>query len=229
MGGRGVRRVVGNVVKSTPAPGFGCTGVTVRRAAIASAIIVTAVFTASSALPASTRLDTADRALSRHLAKTKKPLTKAQYIAKADALCDAAAAAFGPVKQQFQQQVGNSQPTPQVIAAFVKAVVPIVQHQIDKTRALLPPKRDQSKVKKILRAEQAALEKVKADPQKAFGQKKSPFFAADSLARAYGLEGAAGSSACTGAGQASGSGESQGSGGGQGGGGASPPAAPAQP
>jgi hypothetical protein len=170
----------------------------VRRGAIASAVIVIALFATSSALPARTRLGAAGSAPSELSAKTKKPLTKKQYITQADALCVAASTAFVPVAQQFGSQLrGNSQPSPEVVAAFVKAFASIVQHQIDKTRALVPPKRDQSKLKKMLRLDQDELNQLKADPT-LLGGKESPFLGADTRARAYGLQGAAGSKPCTG-------------------------------
>jgi hypothetical protein len=193
--------------------------VIVRRAAIAGAIILTAVFATANSLPASTRLAISAAVPSKLPAKTKKPLTKKQYIAQANALCDAAGTAVTPIRQRLGQSGGS--PTAQQIAAVVKALAPIVQHQIDKTRALQPPKSDQSKVKKILSAEQQALNKVKADPQ-VLGTSPGPFFTADTLARAYGLEDAAGTGTCTGGGGSGQSGGSQSSGG-------TPPASAATP
>jgi hypothetical protein len=133
------------------------------------------------------------------LAATTKPLTKAQFVKKANALCDAARTAFVPVGQEFASLRGGN-PTSAQITAFIdleaKRVAGIVQTQITKTAALKPPKRDQSKITKFLHENQTDLDKLKADPQLLFGE-HSPFLAADSLARAYGLEGAAGSDACT--------------------------------
>jgi hypothetical protein len=209
------QRVAGDVVKTPPGTGSSSTGSTVRRTAIVSAIVVTAVFTMSTAVSATTRSDSPDRAPSRIAAKGP-PLTKKQYIAKANALCDTAASAFVPLTKQFAPQLqGNSQPSPQVIAAFVKALASVVQHQIDKTKALVPPKRDQSKLTKMVHLDQVALTKVKADPTLLAGA-HNPFLPADTIARKYGLKGAAGSGPCTGKG-------GSGSGGGPSSSGASPP------
>jgi hypothetical protein len=220
MTGAELQPEVGDVVKATPGTGFGGTGLKVRRTAIVSVMVVTAVFTMTSAVSARSQLVSADRAQLGAAAKAKKPLTKKQYIAKANALCDAAASAFVPVTKQFAPQLqGNSQPSPQVIAAFVKALASVVQHQINTTRALVPPKHDQAKLKKMLSLNQDALTKVKADPTLLAG-KHNPFLAADTIARNYGLEGAAGSGPCTGKSQRGGSG----SGGAQSGTAGSPPA-----
>ena len=129
------------------------------------------------------------------LAATTKPLTKAQFVKKANALCDAARTAFVPVGQQFASLRGSN-PTPAQISAFIDAFAGVVQTQITKTAALKPPKRDQSKITKFLHENQTDLDKLKADPQLLAGG-QSPFLAADTLARAYGLEGAAGSNPCT--------------------------------
>ena len=184
----------------------------VRRFAIVGLIVATGIVVTGSTLAASTRHGTpasAERGLS---AKNTKPLTKAQFITQGNALCDSARMAFVPVLQQFAG-IQTGTPTPQQLTTAVTAFAPIVQNQITKTRALKPPKRDQSKVTKILAANQDALNKLKADPQ-LLGAQHSPFLAADSLARAYGLEDAAGSGTCV-------RNAGQGGGGGQGSGGAS--------
>jgi hypothetical protein len=150
--------------------------------------MVGALFAASTAAPASTRLGITRGALSSRAAKSAKPLTKTQYTAQANALCDAAAtasAAFGP---HFTQA------TPDFVS--------IVQHQIDRTRALVPPTHDQPKMQKFLAVNQDALNLLKTHPNR-LGRKPSPFSTADVLARAYGLEGAAGSGVCTGQGSTS--------------------------
>jgi hypothetical protein len=161
---------------------------TVGRAGMTTAIVLAAALTTSSAALAAT---------------PKKPLTKQQYIARADALCAAAAKSLVPLRKNYPQ-LGSAQTTPKALAAFVKQLAPVVQRQIDKTAALSPPKHDRSKVKKILRAEQSALDKLKADPSRFFAQPPSPFATADALAHAYGLTDAAGSSACIGNGAAAG-------------------------
>jgi hypothetical protein len=129
------------------------------------------------------------------VAATKKPLTKPQFIAQANALCDAARTSFASVAPQLAAVKGGN-PTPAQISAFVNAIAGVVQTQITKTEALKPPTRDQSKITKFLHENQTDLNKVKANPQ-LLGGGQSPFLDADTLARAYGLEGAAGSNPCT--------------------------------
>lgn len=161
------------------------------RAVVASLIVVGAGFVASSAVPASTRLGTAGGVRSSRSAKSKTPLTKEQFIAQANALCDAAATASAALGVQ-----------PALHIVSTPGFVSIVQRQIDRTRALVPPVHDRSTVEKFLSANQDELNSLKTNPS-ALGQKRSPFSTADALARAYGLEGAAGSGACTGTGASS--------------------------
>jgi hypothetical protein len=153
-----------------PVSAMGC-----RRAIIATMIVVAVIIPFASGAAAA-------------------PLTKAQYISKANALCATAETAMVPIFQQFAGQKGSS-PTPQQIAAFIGAFAPVVEKQITKTRALKPPKHDQATVTKILKTDQTELNMVKANPE-LLGSKSSPFLGADSLARHYGLEDAPGAGVC---------------------------------
>jgi hypothetical protein len=168
---------------------------TVRRVLIVGLVVATGFVAAGTGVDASTGPGTpasAERGLS---AKNTKPLTKAQFMAQANALCATAAVAASSALQQFAS-IKNSSPSSQEIAAFIAAYAPIVQNQIKQTQALKPPKRDQSKITKMLQETQTALNAIKANPQ-LLGKSTNPFLAADTLARAYGLEGAAGSRPCT--------------------------------
>ena len=168
----------------------------VRRVVVAGLVVATGIVAAGSSVAASTRLGTPASAELGLSAKSTKPLTKAQFIMQANALCAAANVASVQVLQQFANLKSGS-PSAQEITAFVTAFAPVVQNQINKPRALKPPKRDQSKITKFLSTNQNELKALKADPQ-LLSSKQSPFLGADSLARAYGLEDAAGEGACTG-------------------------------
>ena len=98
--------------------------------------------------------------------------------------------------QQFSSQISNGSPTSQQITALVGALAPIVQNQINKTRALKPPKHDQAAVAKILKTDQNELNMLKANPQLLGSSKQNPFLGADSLARKFGLEDAPGAGVC---------------------------------
>lgn len=163
----------------------------IRRVVIVSLVVATGIVATGSIVAATTRLGYPASVELGRSTKSTKPLTKGQFITQANALCDAAATESAASGQQFK-------PKPQATPAFVS----IVQHQIDRTRALVPPIHDQAKVQAFLGADQDELNKLKIHPNE-LGQKRSPFSTADSLARAYGLEGAAGSGVCTGQGSSS--------------------------
>ncbi|MGD0054292.1 MAG: hypothetical protein ABSC34_02505 [Acidimicrobiales bacterium] len=129
------------------------------------------------------------------LASGGTALTKAQFIAKANALCTDAANSFAPEVKQLKGETM----TPQLIAKFVAELLPVVQAQIDKTKELVAPKTEQSKVATMLSTDQKEWNALKANPQLmgANGGKTSPFVTADGLARKLGLLGAPGSGVCS--------------------------------
>jgi len=139
--------------------------------------------------------------------KHEKALTKAQFITQANAFCAESVTAFAADLAQFSGIKKN--PTPQAIAAFVKALSTIVQKQINETRALTPPKAERAAVTAFLRANETELKALEADPELlANSANKDPFLTADNLARnKLGLVGAAGSGPCSkGSGQGGGGG-----------------------
>lgn len=165
-----------------------------RRVLIVGVVVATGFVAAASSVSA--RTPGAPASVESGLpAKNTKPLTKAQFITQADALCNAAVVASSSTLQQFAN-IRTGSPSPQELAAFIAAYATVVQNQIKQTQALKPPKRDQSKITKMLQETQTALAAIKANPQ-LLGKSTNPFLAADTLARAYGLEGAPGSGPCT--------------------------------
>jgi hypothetical protein len=163
------------------------------RRVVVGLLIASGIVVAGSSAAASARHGTSAVAEMGQSAKSTKPLTKAEFIMQANALCASAQTAFVTVLEVAG--VNGSPPTPQQLIPFVAAFAPIIQNQITRTRALKPPKRDRSRVTKILEANQNALNKLKADPQ-LLGANQGPFLAADTLARAYGLQDAAGFGTC---------------------------------
>jgi hypothetical protein len=172
----------------------------VRRAVIVGLIVATGTVATNGAAGASAGPG-APTSIVLVSAKSARPLTKAQFISKANALCADAVAAFAAHSAQFAAIKKN--PTTQEISAFVSVISSVVQNQINKTRALKPPKVDQALVTQLLQADQTELNKVKADPQ-LLGASTSPFLTASNLARKLGLQGAPGSGECSKAGSAGG-------------------------
>jgi hypothetical protein len=165
----------------------------VRRAVIVSVLVATGVVAMGSGVVAGTS-DSASASVVLLSKQSSQPLTQAQYVSKANALCSAAAASFASEASQLGNIKNN--PTPAAIAAFVKAFAAVVQTQINKTKALTPPKKDRATVMKMLSADQTALNMVKANPQ-LLGAKQSPFLPATTQALKLGLVNVPGSGPCT--------------------------------
>ena len=88
-------------------------------------------------------------------------ITKAEYVAKANAICASADPALSAANAKLA-----SDPVPAVIAAAVKdTYVPSVEAQITEIRALGTPSGDQATVTRMLQLVQADLNKIKTNPR----------------------------------------------------------------
>lgn len=124
-----------------------------------------------------------DNSSSSSSTATTPAITKAQFVAKANAIC-----AKG---NQVTDKAGaslSSHPTPAQVAAVVKATfAPSVQAQIDQVRALGAPAGDEATVKKFLDDAQADLNRLKSDPS-LLTQNQDTFADFGKLAHPYGLK-----------------------------------------
>jgi hypothetical protein len=121
---------------------------------------------------------------------TTATISKAEFVAKGNASCVA-----GEKKQEaefaaFAKKHGISEkeePTKAQKTELVDAVfIPNIQSQIDSIRALGAPSGEEQQVTSALETAEEALNKVKADPEIAFGQ-PSPFKATGEQLHALGL------------------------------------------
>lgn len=112
---------------------------------------------------------------------TAAKITKAQYVARANAIC-----AKGNAEQnRASAKLGNS-PSPSQVTHFVNTfLVPNIQGQINAIRALGAPPGDQAKVNQFMSDAQADLNRIKANPQLATSSSLFNNFSA--LAHPYGL------------------------------------------
>ena len=90
-------------------------------------------------------------------------LTKAEFIAQADAICKKAHDKF---EKDFNQAFsGNPRPSQAQLNEFAEStLVPGVQGEIDDIGALEPPTADEAEVNAIIDAVQGGVDKIKADP-----------------------------------------------------------------
>ena len=103
-----------------------------------------------------------------------KPMSEKQWRKTANGICaknqslidDAGHTAFAGLPQ-------DAQPSLQQTTAFVAAIEPIVQQQIDSIDALQEPTKVKQQVKKLLKTAQAELDRLVADPSR--GLEGDPF------------------------------------------------------
>jgi hypothetical protein len=111
------------------------------------------------------------------------PLTKQQYVAAYNALCDASIAKAQAAIHALSKNHTSSE--------FVGAIAPIYQHRLDQSRKLAPPQRDRKRVKALLVAQQDALNTAKNDGNTLLvggNGGVGPKPKSDKLAKTYGLE-----------------------------------------
>ena len=164
----------------------------IRRAVIASVVVATGIVATSGV--AAAQADGVRSSVVLASTHNSKQLTEAQFVAEANALCSASVMAFKSVLTQFASL--KTSHSPAEIAAFLKVASPIMQAQINKTRALKPPKQIHATVTKMLNEDQTELNMVKSDPA-LMGASNSPFEASGALALKLGIVGVAGSGPCS--------------------------------
>jgi hypothetical protein len=109
-------------------------------------------------------------------------LTKAEWIAKADAICQQG---NQQTEQAAKQQFGNQKPTAPEVQQFVtETALPGTQDQIDKIRALGAPSGDEDRVNHILDTVQADIDQAESSGD----VNEHSFDDANALARQYGLK-----------------------------------------
>jgi hypothetical protein len=121
---------------------------------------------------------------------TTVPLSKAQFIKRADAICWRARQRFNALYQPFVKKYGLPEGKRRSLAEYAEAVktalAPSVEWEVKEIRALGAPRGESRTVDAILAAVESGLEAVErhpgvqADPEKQFAESHK-------LARAYGL------------------------------------------
>jgi ABC-type lipoprotein release transport system permease subunit len=113
---------------------------------------------------------------------TTTSLTKGEWIAQADAICQQG---NQEIEQAARQQFGNQKPTAAEVQQFgTGTALPNTQTQVDKIRALGAPSGDEDEVNKILDTVQADIDKAKS----AGNVEDSTFADGNALAKQYGLK-----------------------------------------
>jgi hypothetical protein len=115
----------------------------------------------------------------------EKPLSKADYIAKADAICKTEGAKGDAAAENLTENSTEAE-----FAAFQKAIVPGLEAQVSQLRDLAAPEADADKLNAIYDQVADATEKIKAaDPAEIPTLFESdPFAKPNAEATAYGMK-----------------------------------------
>jgi hypothetical protein len=121
---------------------------------------------------------------------TTATISKAEFIAKGNAICVAGNKAQNEGFGKFAKEHGlseKSEPNQAQTAELVETVfVPNIQHQIDAVKALGAPSGEEQQVSEALETAQETLNKVEANPE-LFTGKQNPFHEAGQMLHALGL------------------------------------------
>ena len=120
-------------------------------------------------------------------------LTKAQFIAQADAICKAGDAEIESEVQAFEKKNNideNEEPSKAQKAEVSETIlVPNVTNQAEEIRDLTAPSGDEDEISAMLDSLDEGVEEVEANPQAPFESKQpNPFGPANKIAGEYGLK-----------------------------------------
>ncbi|MGZ5326344.1 MAG: hypothetical protein ACXWEL_06905 [Solirubrobacterales bacterium] len=111
-------------------------------------------------------------------------LTKAEFIAKANAIC---AQGNKEIQQAFEA-LGQGKPSQaQLDQIATDTLLPSVEKQVSQIRDLGIPKGEEDQVNAILDSAQSGIDKGKADPSSLVSDQNDPFKEANQLAKQYGM------------------------------------------
>jgi hypothetical protein len=117
---------------------------------------------------------------------TGEPLSKEEFVAQADAICEAGDEDIGAAAEDLFS--GGANPGQAEEEAFVtETLVPGVQDQIDQIRGLSPPEGDEEQIDAFLDAAQEGVDELEENPSLS-GTSRDPLNEAAKLAREYGLQ-----------------------------------------
>jgi uncharacterized lipoprotein YajG len=122
--------------------------------------------------------------------ETTATITKAEFVAKGNAVCVKGEKAQEAEINAYIKKHGleKQKPTKAQNAELVETVLaPNIQSQIDGVKALGAPSGEEQQVNSALELSQQTLEKIEANPELAFG-KGDPFAAAGKQLHALGLK-----------------------------------------
>jgi hypothetical protein len=116
-----------------------------------------------------------------------KPLTKAQYIGKGEAICAEVPKRYNQKLSAFEKELKKGQ-KPTKSEENLNAAVPPLYEAIEEFEQLSPPKGEEQKTEAIIDALESAAKGLEEKPESELSGPKSPFAEFQKLTKAYGLE-----------------------------------------
>jgi hypothetical protein len=165
------------VNRSSTTPILSARGVALRRRSAAIAIAVTVIAPLAAAGCGSSSKSTVS-------STSSAPITKAAFVAKADAICTKARKQQNAARAKF-----GKNPTQAQFRSYVKStVIPSAQARINAIRAVGEPAGDQATITHILNVAQSDVNKVKSNVTLFVTSNKNPFANIKKLFYSYGLK-----------------------------------------
>ena len=119
----------------------------------------------------------------------KSSISKAEFVKKGNAICSQGNKEIEAKGRKVFGGTPNKKPSKAKMKEFASTVLlPSVEDQVNKIRALGAPKGDEAKVKAILDAADEGIQKGKQNPLSLAQEGPGPFQKANKLATAYGLK-----------------------------------------
>jgi hypothetical protein len=121
--------------------------------------------------------------------KATKPLTKAQFVKEANAICHKTGLKKDHLLAEAEKESGKPifAASPSEQGQLIETVVlPVFMEGISELRELTPPPREKARVARIVEIFERAREETEADPAHVVGH--DPFLKADRAVEAYGLQ-----------------------------------------
>jgi hypothetical protein len=115
---------------------------------------------------------------------SRNHLSRSEFLAKGNVICSKSGAEIGAAAHKA---LGSGRPTPAQFTRFATgSVIPASETLLVELGKLAPPAGDEKRVTAILHAQQAAIDRLKANP--AALAREDPFATTQRLAAAYGLK-----------------------------------------
>ena len=122
-------------------------------------------------------------------ATAAEPLSKKEFLAKANAICDAKQRDADAISAKvFAGSTEDAPPSAAAIASFVEQAMPGFRRALAKLAALDGPDALEQKVDKVVAAYRSAVKDIEADPQAMYEEPGEFLYKPDALAGKIGID-----------------------------------------